>query len=140
MGKNPIPRGSGWRAGDARRIKAVSSMARILYRHRATDRPIFALAFVDERNTSRVFCGPAAEYFLFRALRDKSRRELRWLQCNGRRLSPRSLAAVNVFIRSGAAQRFRFRLSRYGKEQISWVRFCSLLALTLEPSGVKIAA
>lgn len=97
-------------------------------------RPRFALAFEDEPHRVHLCCGVAAEWFLHRLLRDPKRRPLRWLECDGARLTPLSLATLNLAIRYGALRRMRFPDRRYrDREFFTWARLCRRLGLDCVP-------
>lgn len=86
-----------------------------------------------------------SEWLLFQRLRRMSARgeSFAWFESYGAPLVPRSLAALNCYLRSGAIRKFSSGRFDDGRELIGrreWRRLCSLLALRFDGRGTRQAA
>ncbi len=83
-----------------------------------------------------------SEWLLFQRFRTLSARglELEWFESYGAPLVPRSLAALNCYLRSGAIRHFRSGREDNGVElygQREWTRFCAMLRLKFDGRGTR---
>ena len=107
-------------------------------------RPAFSLEIIGDNKT--VLCvGVASEWWLFRLLRSLSKEggQIAWFEVAGRPLTPRALAALNVYLRCRAIRFFHSRRWDAGRELIGWgewCRFCKMLALTFDGKNTRRAA
>jgi hypothetical protein len=116
----------------------------IVPRKRLTYRPRFELEIQGE-GRSRVYMASPSEWWLFRDLREISKygEQLQMLACNGHGLTPRSLAGLNVYLRTGAIRKWKSRRWDGNRELIGsgeWARFCRMLGLRFEGKGVRRVA
>lgn len=105
-------------------------------RTRYSPRPTFALEVLGDGGT--VLCaGVASVWFLFRVLRRVSQggKQLLMFESSGHPLTPRSLAALNVYLRTGAMRFFQSRRWDDGQEMFNWgewTQFCHMLGLKFD--------
>lgn len=86
-----------------------------------------------------------SEWLLFQRLRTLSARgsQLEWFEAFGAPLVPRSLDALNCYLRTGAIRRFKSKRQDAGRELIGpgeWRRFCVMLRLKFDGRGTRQAA
>lgn len=86
-----------------------------------------------------------SEWLLFQRLRTLSARglELEWFEAFGAPLVPRSLDALNCYLRSGAIRYFSSGRVDDGRElygRREWARFCAMLRLKFDGRGTRQAA
>jgi hypothetical protein len=104
----------------------------------------FEYSLVGEEN-SRVLFMAASEWHLFRHLRElsKNRDQLDWFESAGAPLTPRSLAALNLYLRAGAMRHWKSRRWDEGRELLGlpeWRRFVRMLGLKFDGRGTRRAA
>lgn len=86
-----------------------------------------------------------SEWHLFQAMRRiaAAGEEFSWFTSAGAPLTPRSLGALNSYLRSGALRFWKSSRVDQGRELIGrpeWARFCRMLNLRFDGGGTRQAA
>lgn len=106
-------------------------------------RGLFEFAVTGEDET-RVLCMAGSEWLLFQHLRrlSKSGAEIAWFENYGAPLTPRSLGALNAYLRSGAIRRWQSKRWDEERELIGgpeWRRFVKMLSLKFDGRHTRAA-
>lgn len=107
-------------------------------------RPPFACEVIGEGKSRLLVCA-GSEWHLLMMLRGLSRdgKQLAWFESSGRPLTPRSLAALNCYLRTRAIRFWRSKRWDGNRELIGWGEWaglCRALGLKFDGKSTRIAA